>query len=164
MLGSDSGCCRPLWLTTTLIGFRCIRQHNTTIHRSWMIRRYALTPAAVTLRLYMHAVEGHVGAVDGWRGFRTSDCRMARTTQGSSIAPSGRRLCESDGRKRSFAADSAQTIQQRWLPTEHRPTRRHALSADGRVHVHHGLRLMGYVSDRFMMERNPATTIGRRQP
>jgi uncharacterized membrane protein len=42
-----------LWLATTLIGYRRIRQHNTTAHRSWMIRSYALTLAAVTLRLYM---------------------------------------------------------------------------------------------------------------
>jgi uncharacterized membrane protein YozB (DUF420 family) len=42
-----------LWLATTLIGYRCIRQHNTTAHRRWMIRSYALTLAAVTLRLYL---------------------------------------------------------------------------------------------------------------
>jgi uncharacterized membrane protein len=42
-----------LWLVTTLMGYRCIRQHNTAAHRSWMIRSYALALAAVTLRLYM---------------------------------------------------------------------------------------------------------------
>jgi len=42
-----------LWLATTLMGYRAIRQHDTTAHRSWMIRSYALTLAAVTLRIYM---------------------------------------------------------------------------------------------------------------
>lgn len=42
-----------LWLATTLMGYRLIRQHNTIAHRRWMIRSYALTLAAVTLRLYM---------------------------------------------------------------------------------------------------------------
>jgi uncharacterized membrane protein len=42
-----------LWLATTAIGYRYIRQHNSTAHRSWMIRSYALTLAAVTLRLYL---------------------------------------------------------------------------------------------------------------
>jgi uncharacterized membrane protein len=41
------------WLVTTLIGYRSIRQRDTTAHRRWMIRSYALTLAAVTLRLYL---------------------------------------------------------------------------------------------------------------
>jgi uncharacterized membrane protein len=42
-----------LWLVTTAIGYRRIRQHNIIAHRNWMIRSYALTLAAVTLRLYI---------------------------------------------------------------------------------------------------------------
>jgi uncharacterized membrane protein len=42
-----------LWLATTLMGYRSIRRHNTSAHRRWMIRSYALTLAAVTLRFYM---------------------------------------------------------------------------------------------------------------
>lgn len=42
-----------LWLVTTLMGYRAIRQHDTSAHRRWMIRSYALTLAAVTLRVYM---------------------------------------------------------------------------------------------------------------
>ena len=41
------------WLVTTLNGYRSIRQHDTNAHRRWMIRSYALTLAAVTLRLYL---------------------------------------------------------------------------------------------------------------
>lgn len=41
------------WLDSTLIGYRCIRRGDRTAHRRWMIRSYALTFAAVTLRLYM---------------------------------------------------------------------------------------------------------------
>lgn len=49
-----------LWLVTTFNGYRSIRQHDTTAHRRWMIRSYALTLAAVTLRLYipMSAIAG----------------------------------------------------------------------------------------------------------
>lgn len=42
-----------LWLATTLMGYRSIRRHDTAAHRRWMIRSYALTLAAVTLRIYM---------------------------------------------------------------------------------------------------------------
>ena len=42
-----------LWLVTTLMGYRSIRQRDTSAHRRWMIRSYALTLAAVTLRVYM---------------------------------------------------------------------------------------------------------------
>lgn len=41
------------WLGTTLNAYRLIRQGNISAHRRWMIRSYALTLAAVTLRLYL---------------------------------------------------------------------------------------------------------------
>ena len=41
------------WLACTLNAYRHIRQGNVSAHRSWMIRSYALTLAAVTLRLYL---------------------------------------------------------------------------------------------------------------
>jgi len=41
------------WMGSTLIAYRQIRQGNLSTHRSWMIRSYALTLAAVTLRLYL---------------------------------------------------------------------------------------------------------------
>jgi uncharacterized membrane protein len=41
------------WTGSTLNAYRHIRQGNLSSHRSWMIRSYALTLAAVTLRLYL---------------------------------------------------------------------------------------------------------------
>lgn len=41
------------WLGSTLNAYRYIRQGNLSTHRNWMIRSYALTLAAVTLRLYL---------------------------------------------------------------------------------------------------------------
>lgn len=41
------------WMGSTLNAYRHIRQGNLSTHRNWMIRRYALTLAAVTLRLYL---------------------------------------------------------------------------------------------------------------
>jgi uncharacterized membrane protein len=41
------------WLVTTLNAYRHIRQKNIVAHRQWMIRSYALTLAAVTLRIYL---------------------------------------------------------------------------------------------------------------
>jgi uncharacterized membrane protein len=42
-----------LWLASTFNAYRHIRQGNSSAHRDWMIRSYALTLAAVTLRLYL---------------------------------------------------------------------------------------------------------------
>ena len=42
-----------LWLITTLIGWKRARTREFTAHRQWMIRSYALTLAAVTLRFYL---------------------------------------------------------------------------------------------------------------
>jgi hypothetical protein len=41
------------WTGSTLNAYRHIRQGNLSAHRSWMIRSYALTLAAVTLRVYL---------------------------------------------------------------------------------------------------------------
>jgi uncharacterized membrane protein len=41
------------WLTTTSIAFLKARGRDFKAHRQWMIRSYALTLAAVTLRIYL---------------------------------------------------------------------------------------------------------------
>jgi len=41
------------WMLTTAIALYCVRHGNVTQHRRWMIRSYALTFAAVTLRIYL---------------------------------------------------------------------------------------------------------------
>ena len=41
------------WMGSTLNAYRHIRQRNLSTHRNWMIRSYALTLAAVTLRIYL---------------------------------------------------------------------------------------------------------------
>jgi len=42
-----------LWLTATAQAYRRIRAGDVASHRRWMIRSYALTLAAVTLRFYL---------------------------------------------------------------------------------------------------------------
>jgi uncharacterized membrane protein len=42
-----------VWLTCTLLGFLDARAGRIVEHRRWMIRSYALTTAAITLRLYV---------------------------------------------------------------------------------------------------------------
>jgi uncharacterized membrane protein len=42
-----------LWFLTGLQAYRMVRKGNIEAHRRWMIRNFALTLAAVTLRLYM---------------------------------------------------------------------------------------------------------------
>ncbi len=42
-----------LWLFTTANAYRHIRLGDRVAHRRWMIRSYALTFAAVTLRIYL---------------------------------------------------------------------------------------------------------------
>jgi uncharacterized membrane protein len=41
------------WFTTGLIAYRHIRRGDVQAHRRWMIRNYAMTFAAVTLRLWL---------------------------------------------------------------------------------------------------------------
>ena len=47
-----------LWLWTGLMAYINIRAGNVEIHRQWMIRNYALTFAAVTLRLWLGILIG----------------------------------------------------------------------------------------------------------
>jgi uncharacterized membrane protein len=42
-----------LWFLTGLQAYRTVRQGNIEAHRKWMIRNFALTLAAVTLRIYL---------------------------------------------------------------------------------------------------------------
>jgi uncharacterized membrane protein len=42
-----------LWLTTGAMAYLRIRQGNVQVHREWMIRNYALTFSAVTLRVWL---------------------------------------------------------------------------------------------------------------
>ena len=44
-----------LWFGATAMAYVQIRARNILVHRQWMIRSYALTLAAVTLRLYLPA-------------------------------------------------------------------------------------------------------------
>jgi uncharacterized membrane protein len=44
------------WLFTTSMGIAAIRRHDVATHRRWMIRSYALTAAAITLRLYLPGI------------------------------------------------------------------------------------------------------------
>jgi uncharacterized membrane protein len=44
-----------LWLTTTAVAYREIRRGDQLSHRRWMTRSYALSFAAVTLRIYVPA-------------------------------------------------------------------------------------------------------------
>lgn len=44
------------WITANLLGWRAAVQGRFAEHRRWMIRSWALTLAAVTLRLYLPAV------------------------------------------------------------------------------------------------------------
>ncbi|WP_323756456.1 DUF2306 domain-containing protein [Roseivirga sp.] len=41
------------WLYTTIQGYRTIRKGKVSLHEKWMIRSYAVTFAAVTLRIWL---------------------------------------------------------------------------------------------------------------
>jgi len=41
------------WFGTTIAGYRAVRRRDLVSHRGWMLRSYALTFAAVTLRVYL---------------------------------------------------------------------------------------------------------------
>tara|TARA_R110001592_G_scaffold353557_1_gene652517 strand:+ start:1248 stop:1859 length:612 start_codon:yes stop_codon:yes gene_type:complete len=41
------------WLYTTVMGYRTIRKGVVSLHEKWMIRSYAVTFAAVTLRIWL---------------------------------------------------------------------------------------------------------------
>ena len=43
------------WLVTGVLAYRAARRRSFAMHRRWMVRNFALTFAAVTLRLYLPA-------------------------------------------------------------------------------------------------------------
>lgn len=51
--GAGFGLLAVLWLVTTALGWRTAMERRFDEHRRWMIRSWALTLAAVTLRLYL---------------------------------------------------------------------------------------------------------------
>jgi uncharacterized membrane protein len=53
------------WLTTGLRAYRAIRRRDIPAHRRWMVRNFALTFAAVTLRLWLPASVA-TGVPFGW--------------------------------------------------------------------------------------------------
>jgi hypothetical protein len=55
-----------LWLVTGFLAYRTIRQGDTVAHQRWMIRNFALTFAAVTLRLWMPVLVMLFGEVTGY--------------------------------------------------------------------------------------------------
>ena len=42
-----------VWISTTAVAYLAIRRGEVTRHREWMIRSYAATAAAITLRSYL---------------------------------------------------------------------------------------------------------------
>lgn len=42
-----------LWFSFTFLAYKRVREHNITEHKKWMIRSYALSFSAITLRLYV---------------------------------------------------------------------------------------------------------------
>lgn len=49
-----------LWFYTTAAAIYAIRHGQVMVHRQWMLRSYALTFAAVTLRLYTFIIHGSI--------------------------------------------------------------------------------------------------------
>ena len=45
-----------IWLGTTVMGWRTVLQRKWQLHREWMIRSYALTLSAITLRAWKFAI------------------------------------------------------------------------------------------------------------
>jgi uncharacterized membrane protein len=50
-----------LWVTFALLGLRAITRRDIAAHRRWMLRTFALTYAAVTLRLWLLALIALLG-------------------------------------------------------------------------------------------------------
>lgn len=62
------GSLAALWALVNSLGWRAARQRRFAEHRLWMIRSFALTFAAVTLRIYMPLVPlTNLDFVDGYR-------------------------------------------------------------------------------------------------
>lgn len=47
-----------LWAWTTYRGYRAVRNHDVASHQAWMIRSFALTFAAPTLRIWLFSLIG----------------------------------------------------------------------------------------------------------
>jgi uncharacterized membrane protein len=61
-----------LWVTFAGTAFRAIRRRDVAAHRRWMVRTFALTYAAVTLRLWLFvliAAQTGLAGVDGQTAF-----------------------------------------------------------------------------------------------
>ena len=57
-----------VWIITNVQGWRMARERRFEAHRAWMIRSFALTFAAVTLRLYLPFLPlAGIQFVDGYR-------------------------------------------------------------------------------------------------
>lgn len=56
-----------LWLSTGFLAYRAIRAGLVDVHRQWMIRNFALTFAAVTLRLEMPFLATIFGGETGYQ-------------------------------------------------------------------------------------------------
>ncbi|MGY1644134.1 DUF2306 domain-containing protein [Geodermatophilus sp. SYSU D00703] len=57
-----------LWLTCAATAFRAIRRGDVATHRRWMVRTFALTYAAVTLRLQLGVLIGLQSGLSGVDG------------------------------------------------------------------------------------------------
>lgn len=64
--GLGFGMLAVLWLLTIVMAVARARQRNFTAHREWVIRSFALTLAAVTLRIYLpaHGILDGTGVID----------------------------------------------------------------------------------------------------
>ncbi len=49
------------WLYTTTKAYLAVRQKEIDAHQKWMLRSYALTLSAVTLRMYLPVLQGAIG-------------------------------------------------------------------------------------------------------
>lgn len=63
------GTMASLWLITTIMAFTSIKNNAIEKHQRWMIRSYALTFAAVTLRLWMPILPSifHLDFIESYR-------------------------------------------------------------------------------------------------
>ena len=55
------GCLAVLWLGTTVTAIAFISRGRLADHRRWMLRSFALTFAAVTLRMWLPLLDGPIG-------------------------------------------------------------------------------------------------------
>ena len=57
----ELGCRDRSWFITTIAAYRAIRAKRVAEHKAWMIRSFALTYGAVTLRIYLGLTMGPLG-------------------------------------------------------------------------------------------------------